>query len=261
MALCHLTAFGEGPGADKEQYAYVLDRRLEIQTDFEQRGQGPWFVFVGLVNSYPKMESESLIQDILDPALRALAPGFDDVNTVSDLRDAHMLWVPQIGIGRVLSPKWVLTAQAGFAKGKIETKATDTSIFGTPMHSDFFIKRGATYVGAGLDYFPFGVVERKRYKSWAERLRAARPGAGASVTVTHATFEAELDLRLEPLPRLLVKLEDNWTIPSLNAHLALDVPLGQRHTLSMNGGYTWFKDQKDDFEGFSFSITVRHFFR
>ena len=56
-----------------------------------EAGPGDWYFFVAAVNVYPKLESERLIGDLFEPALRALAPGHGGVATVSKLRDDHLL--------------------------------------------------------------------------------------------------------------------------------------------------------------------------
>ena len=102
-----------------------------------------WFVKFAAVNAYPKMESEKPIETLFNPAMRLLAPRFDDVRTVSKFRDKGRLWPPHAGFGRVLSERWVLSFQGGYVIGKVRTKANDASRFRLPLHTDLEIKRGA----------------------------------------------------------------------------------------------------------------------
>ncbi len=129
-----------------------------------------WFLHFGGVNAYPKMESEGVV-DYFDGAMKLLAPGYDDVKTIGDLRDQHLLWPPQIGVGYVLSPRWVVAMQLGWSEGKVRTKDDDTSIFLLPLHTDFEIKRGAWFVGANLEFFPWKVSQQREYAGWKDRIK------------------------------------------------------------------------------------------
>ena len=221
-----------------------------------------WFLIVGLVNVYPKLESEELVDNLFEPFVRTLAPGFDDAATVSDLRDDHLLWTPFLGVGRVLSDRWAAFFQAGYSAGKVRTNENERSRFFLPLAVDFEIQRGAAYFGLGLDYFPFGMPERKRYGGLLKHLRAARPSLGARVSWTYATFNSKIKLGFKPLPNFLnVELSDSWFLPSLNLNVGLDVPIGPRSQLSFNGGYAFFWKQEFDFEGAAYTVAWKYFFR
>lgn len=221
-----------------------------------------WFLFLQLVNAYPKLETEKLVDKLFDPAMREIAPGFDDVETVHSLREDHKLWVPQIGVGRVVGKRLTLYLQGGYTAGKVRTKANDTSIFLLPLHTDFEIQRGALSTTLGADFYPWGVVELRDYDGLWDRLRATKPKVGASVTWTHATFEAKVKVGLSPLPNVVsLELSDGWYLPSVNANLGADVPLGRRTSLGFNAGYNFFSDQKQDFEGPAFTVTWNYFFK
>ena len=75
---------------------------IDVAESSEKLALRKWFLHFGAANAYPKMESEKLV-DYYDGMMKALAPGYDDVKTIGDLRDQHLLWPPQIGFGVVLS--------------------------------------------------------------------------------------------------------------------------------------------------------------
>lgn len=227
----------------------------------EKEEQRRWFVFLGLVNAYPRMESEKLVHTYFDRAMRALAPGFDDVRTVRSLRDDHLLWVPQVGLGRVTGKHLTLYVQGGSAAGKVRTKANDRSIFLLPLHTDFEIRRGATSATIGADYYPFGVVKLRKYEGFWERLRAAQPKLGASFTFTQASFRVKVKVGIKNVVNLLdLELSDSWPMQSINTNAGFDVPLGTKTSIGFNGGYNFFFSRQEDFEGPSFSITYNYFF-
>ncbi len=215
----------------------------------------PWFLLVGFSNAHPRIESEQLIDRYFNSTMSFLAPSYDDVLTVGDLRDRGILWVPYIGIGRVMSKRWAIFAQAGYAAGKVRTKADDPSILVLPLHTDFEIQRGATYGGVGADFFPFGMPELKEYHGFRERLRGAKLNLGSRLTWTHATYEAKVKVGFKPFDNLVdYKESDNWLLPSVSPNIGVDVPLGRRSQISFNASYNRFFDERDDFEGPSYTI-------
>ncbi|MCC6698057.1 MAG: hypothetical protein IT365_20715 [Candidatus Hydrogenedentes bacterium] len=222
----------------------------------------PWFFLLGFSNAHPAIQSEQLIDRYFDPIISSLAPTYDEITTVGDLRDDFLLWVPYVGVGRILSDKWAAFAQVGYAAGKVRTEADDRSLLLLPMHTDFEIKRAALYGGVGLDYFPFGMPELKEYHGVMERLRAARPNIGTRLTWTNATYEAKVKVGFKPFDNFLnYKEDDEWILPSASANIGVDVPLNKRSQVSINASYNRFNDERDDFEGPSYTIIWKRYFK
>lgn len=222
----------------------------------------PWFFLLGFSNAHPAIQSEQLIDRYFDPIISSLAPTYDEVTTVGDLRDDFLLWVPYVGVGRILSEKWSAFAQVGYAGGKVRTEADDRSLLFLPMHTDFEIKRAALYGGVGLDYFPFGMPELREYHGVTERLRAAKPNIGTRLTWTNATYEAKVKVGFKPFDNFLnYKEDDEWLLPSVSANIGVDVPLNKRSQISLNASYNRFDDERDDFEGPSYTIIWKRYFK
>lgn len=274
LAVAFLVVLGSKPAplwADEQSHSggawrsrYAADSDHGADDGLSTRDDEPlrWFLLFAGVNAHPKLESEKLLDDLFDPAMRLLAPTFDDVRTIGDLRDDFILWPPHVGVGRILSDRWAVFVQAGYTAGKVRTKDNDTSILLLPLHTDVEIKRGALYAGVGADYFPFGMVELRKYDGVMERLRAARPALGARLTWTRATYRAKVKVGFGPFPNLInLELSDKWLLPSVNTNLGLDVPLNKRSALTFNAGYNFFFDQESDFEGPAFTVGWKRFFR
>ncbi|MBN2307351.1 MAG: hypothetical protein JXR94_00170 [Candidatus Hydrogenedentes bacterium] len=220
-----------------------------------------WFLFVAAANPYPRIESEDLIDATFNPAMHFLAPGYDDVGTVGDLRDRGMLWTPYIGLGYILSERWSVFVQAGYASGKVRTKDDDWSILLVPIHTDFEIERGALYAGLGLDYFPWGMPELREYSGIRDRLRGARPTLGTRLTWTYATYDVKVQVGLRDVQNLInYELSDAWLLPSFNANVGVDVPLSKRSVFSANVGYNFFVDRAYDFAGPSLVVGWKYHF-
>ncbi|MCP4645423.1 MAG: hypothetical protein GY851_33575 [bacterium] len=245
---------GQSPGSDD---ALVGATFAEKEQPFK------WFFMVAGVNSHPRLESEDLIDDYLNTAMKVLAPDYDDVRTVGTLRDSYMLWPPHIGIGRALSDRWTLFFQTGYSSGTVRTKATDPSIlFLLPLHTDFEMKRGAFYAGLGLDYFPWGQVEVGDYDGLMPRLRAAKPALGARVTWTYATYEAKAQVGVGVLTNLINYKESGaWGLWSGGLNGGFDMPFTKRTTLSFNAGYNFFPERAFDFAGASYTIALKYHFQ
>jgi len=247
------------PDVDK---ALLEVHGIEAQIEKQEEKDRRWFVLVGLINVYPRLEREQLIKELLDPVIGALAPGYSGSTTFTDMRDDGLMWPPQIAVGRVLSKHFALSIHGGYSAGTVRTKKDNPSILlGIPLYSDVKIRRYATYIGLDLDYYPWGMAELKDYPNWGARLRAARPTLGARNTWTWAGFDADIRLGLWPFKEALkVKLSDKWVLPNITLVVGVDVPLNKRSALIFNAGYSFFWQEKEDFAGPAFTIGWRYMF-
>ena len=262
LAACMQPESGPGPGGSATgRIASTVAGEPEAVSSTETDKPLRWFFLLAAVNAHPRLESEKLIHKYWEPAMRLLAPGYDGVNTIGDLRDDFLLWPPHVEFGRVLSRRWALLFQVGYTAGKVRTKDNDPSIFLLPLHTDFEIGRSALFGGVGVDYFPFGMPELREYKGIMERLRAARPGFGPRFVLVRATYDVKMKMGFRPFPNLLsLELSDKWLVPSLNLNACTDIPLGKRSALSLNAGYSFFKERAYDFEGPLFTIAWKRYF-
>jgi len=120
-----------GNAEEKMPVAHVCNKTLKVQgveaiLDKQEEAPRRWFVLVGLVNVYPRLEREQLIKDILDPVIRTMAPGCRGAGTFTDMRDEHLLWPPQISMGRVLSRRFALSIHGGYSAGRLTYRQTQS---------------------------------------------------------------------------------------------------------------------------------------
>ncbi len=221
----------------------------------------PWFILPSLINVYPKLESEELIEEYYNPAMRLIAPGFSDVRTIRSLRDEYVLWTPDFAIGRVLSPRWAIYLHFGYSGGKVRTKADDTSIFLLPLHTDFEIYRSAAYLGLCADVFPWGMPARKEYNGFWDRLRNTRPSVGLRLTENYAGFKAKVKAGFDGLQFLDLELDDTWWVTSFNANIGADIPMDKRNALVLNAGYNFAFSRGFDFDAAAFTVGWKHYFK
>lgn len=251
----------ETPGARETTPEIIENTGCAVNSDDAHNDPAKWFFLFAVVNTYPKLESEKPIERYFNPAMRFLAPSFDDVYTISDLRDDYLLCPPHLGIGRVLSPHWTLFFQCGYASGKVRTKATDPSILLFPLHTDFEIQRGAAYAGLGLDFLPLGQVEQQEYNTWRERFLGIKPVIGFRYTCTYALYDAKVKVGFVPFGNTLsLKLDDAWWVTSVNANIGVDMPISRRTHLTCNAGYNFFFNRAYDFEGSAFTLGIKRYF-
>ncbi|MBN2308620.1 MAG: hypothetical protein JXR94_06590 [Candidatus Hydrogenedentes bacterium] len=222
-----------------------------------------WYVMFGSTNNHPRLDdAQKQIDSEINRTFRFLAPGFDDVKTFGDQRDDLLIWTPYMGVGCVLSKRWDVFVQGGFSSGKVCTRATDPSIlFLLPLHTDVEIKRQSFFIGAGVAFFPFGVVERHEFDSLKERLKGTRPFVATTLHWNYLSFDAKVKAGLPPIGTLSeIKQSESWNPWSAGVAVGLDMPVTRHSVLSMNVQQNYFFDQGDDFSGPGISLSWKRFF-
>jgi hypothetical protein len=221
-----------------------------------------WYVLVGSVNNQPRLDDAARqIDREINRTFKLLAPGFDDVKTFEDQRDDFLIWTPYVGVGRVLSKRWDVFFQAGYAEGDIRTRQTNLTRILVPLHTDIEFHRSSFFIGPGVAFYPMGVIEHETRDSIKDRLKSAKPFAAATFNYNYLGFDAEVKAGLPGLGSLMKqKQKERWEIWSTGATLGMDIPLTKRSSLSLNGQYNFFLDHGDDFSGPAFNIYWKRFF-
>ncbi len=217
------------------------------------------YAMLCMANAYPGLESEQLIPNLFDPLMSAIAPRIEEVNTFSNMRDNHLLWVPNVGGGYNITRHLSLFLQLGYGAGPVHTEDRAPSLFLLPLDLFFEMKRSAFTVTPGIDYFPFGMVEQRDYHGLMERLRAIRPTLGVRVPWTHAAYQAHVKLGLGPFDKLVnIRLGDSWNLWSANLNVGFDLPVNRRNQVNINLGRSFFFGRDSDFGGTVFSVTWKY---
>ena len=257
VVLCSLPVRAQAPLTITEMDTVAIDSLYEATSEEES----PWFLVFSMLNVYPKLESEELIRQYLNPGMRLIAPEFQNVRTPGDLRDEHLLWTPEIGIGRTLSPRWAANIYLGYSEGTIRTKATNPSIFGAPLKTDFEIYRSAAYFGLSANFFPWGMPERRDYSGLSDRLQNSKVNLGFRLTHSYAGYKVKVKAAFGEHPDFLdLKLKDNWWVTSFNPNIGADIPINKHNDLILNAGYSFAFTKGYDFDGAGFTIGWKHYF-
>jgi hypothetical protein len=221
-----------------------------------------WFILPAMINVYPAMESEELIEQYYNPIMRMLAHDLRDVRTIGTLRDAHLLWTPDFSVGKVLSRRWTAYLHFGYSAGRVRTKEHIISNFLLSLRTDFEIYRSAAYIGLCADYFPWGMPSQKKYEGLWERLRATRPYLGLRFTETYAGYQVKAKGSfIDGVHFMNIELHENWWVPTVNANVGADIPITRHSAISVNAGYNTSFKRGIDFDGPEFTVGWRHFFK
>lgn len=222
----------------------------------------PFYWGVGIVNTYPGLASEDIINDFAEPLLNTVAPGFGGMATFSDLRDQHLFLPPQLTLGKSFGKHWAVGGHIGYSEGTVRTEKTKASLlFTLPFHLDMQVKRLAWYGGVDVDYYPFGFPELRAYHSLGERLQQAKFRVGFTGTLTYSGYDAKVQAGFFPLESIIkVNLSDRWRLFGICPNVGFDLPLGPHDALSATAGYTFFTGNRWDFEGWNITLNWRHYF-
>lgn len=169
-----------------------------------------------------------------------------------------------MGLGYHLSPKWAWYIAAGIIRGTTEQQ---TNLFPLllPVKSEVEFTRAVTFVTSGFDYYPWGKAtlpaQREGENGLFRRLRGARPYAELATGYVHIHTEAPVALRTLGGHRFIrYNKSAIYDMIYLSPRLGLDIPLTERDTLALQGGYLFFDKHKDEYNNSSYYLMYKHRF-
>jgi hypothetical protein len=217
---------------------------------------GKWFLLFGGVNSHPRLEKASrLVDNQINHTFRLIAPGFDDVTTFADQRDDFMLWSPWFSVGRKLTTHLDVFLQAGYVEGEVESRASDTSIFLVPLHTDVRFHRSSLFLGTGFDWYPWGMAQKPLSGGLRECLKNTRPFMGLTQNWNYLTAGARVSAGFAPWPDMLrVRQDERWSTWNTGFFVGTETPVTSRLLVCTDFSYNLFYKYSDDFSGPSVSF-------
>jgi len=239
------------------QVAVEAEDACEVSRQEEGAGSSlKWHVYVGASNYQPRFEGmDKEVRRQVNGALRHIAPGYDGVETFIDLRDNFVIWIPEIGIGRTLSPRWDLFAHIGYLEGSVVTEEEDTSIVLRLLHSKVKLHAAYYFAGAGLRWYPWSRPELRAYDSLKARLRNIRPYFAASANWVRVKAHADIVFGLKPYDaRIKTRHTVSWSPWEARLAAGLQAPLGPRTSLNVESTYHLCSSNGDDLDGFSLGL-------
>ena len=218
------------------------------------------FWFIGTSNYHLRLrESESKVDRELNGLVGSLLPGWKEPTTFKDWSDDFKIWDLWIGYGRDISRKWSWSIYAGGGAGTIENNHTYSMLF-LPVEVDADFTRRSLLAGSSVSFYPWGKPE-KEGSGLKHMLRATRPMAEMNAGYTHQTVIGNVTLGLPILDDVLhIKDEQKHHLFWASPRLGVEMPLTERDSLNVLGGYLFFHDHADEFNGFLLEFFVRHRF-
>jgi len=215
-----------------------------------------WYLSVGATNCYPRLQGvEKQVHHQINDMFHLMAPGFEDAKTFTEMRDDGMLWVPEIGLGRVLTPRWVVFARVGYIEGAARTKADNTSLILRPLHTDVKLHVSYFFAGAGAAFYPWGVPELRAYESVWDRVRNVRPFIAGSVGRARVKAYADVHFGLKPYDSVFrAGRRVGWSPWEGELSGGLQVPLTKATSLSLDLSYRTFSSGREDLNGLAAGI-------
>ena len=263
------TPEAEGPVALSDPLGVVEvdeDEALDLSDatmSADERKDQYWYLIVGVANVWPRLEESSAeIDRDINGLFRPLLPRWNEPTTFADWRDWGKLWDVHLGIGRSLSDKWSVFATFGGIAGTVRTR-NDYYPLGIPAEVYTKFERKVWFVSAGVDYYPWGKAsldKATKGNHWiTKRLFASRPyleaGAGYVNVYTVGQVKVSVPL-LDDIAK--VKHAEYYDLFYLSPRIGLDVPLTDRTTLALMGGYLFFLQHPDEYSSQSYYILFKH---
>ena len=241
------TSSAETPNAQA-----VEEGAAEAERPYERQS----FWFIGTSNYHLRLEeSERKIDRMIDDPFGLVVPGWDRPTTFKDWSDDFRIWDLWAGYGRDINPKWSWSVYGGGGAGTIHNRRRLL-----PLRLDIDFTRRSVMAGSSVTYYPFG-KPRYRGRSYRETFLASRPMLEMNVGATHQTVIGDVRASLPLLGRIL-RIEDKekftlyWTSP----RAGVEIPLGERTSLNVLGGYLFFHDHAAEFNGAMLEVFIRRRF-
>lgn len=114
--------------------------------------------------------------------------------------------------------------------------------------------------GSSVTYYPFG-KPRYRGRSYRETFLASRPMIEMNVGAAHQTVIGDVRASLPLLGRILrIEDKEKFTLYWASPRAGVEIPLGERTSLNVLGGYLFFHDHAAEFNGAMLEVFIRRRF-
>lgn len=215
-----------------------------------------WYLSFGASNCHPRLQGvEKQVHHQINDVFRLLAPGFEDAKTFTELRNDGMLWIPELGLGRVLTPRWTIFARAGYVEGAAHTRADNTSLILRPLHTDVKLHVTYFFAGAGAAFYPWGMPELRAYESLWDRVRNIRPFIAGSVSRVRVKAYADVRFGLKPYDTFFrAGRRVSWSPWEGELSGGFQVPLTRATSLSLDLSYRAYSSGHEDLNGLAAGI-------
>ena len=241
-----------GTYAEPESDSRLQEQQADGADDFVPG----WFWFVGTSNYHLRLRtSEDQIDRMLNRPLGLLLPRWQEPTTFKDWSDDWRIWDLWAGIGRDINQHTSWSIYAGGGAGTIRNR----SVY-LPLTVDADFTRRSILAGSSITYYPFGKPS-KLERGLRASLYGTRPMAEFNLGYTHQTVIGDVGLSM-PLAGRIVRVYDKeqhhlfWVSP----RLGIEIPISEKNSLNILGGYLFFHEQSDEFNGILLQAFIRRRF-
>ncbi len=218
--------------------------------DGDEEEPSDWFWFVTTSNYHNKLKtSESRIDRQINGLFSLLFPRWRRVTTFQDWRDDWMIWDLTLGVGRDINESLAWTVYAGGGQGTIRNRDTYGLPPLFPVSSKVYFTRQSINAGASIRWWPWGRPE-KTEKGILGALKGTKPVTEMNAGYSRQLSEAEVRM-WTPLTgdAFRIRQKDIFHLFWASPRAGVEIPLSDTFTFNALGGYLFFHDQQDDFNG------------
>ncbi len=219
------------------------------ETGPDNEEESPWFWFFGTSNYHNKLKtSERRIDRQINNTFGLIFPRWRRVTTFQDWRDQWYVWDLSCGVGRDINEKLAWTVYGGGGAGTIRNR-DDYFAGPVPVTTKVYFTRQSMFAGSSLRWWPLGRPEKKE-QGLVGSLKGTRPVTEMNVGYTRQISIADVRV-YTPLTgdRLRIRQEDKSNLLWTSPRAGVDIPLSGGLSLNVLGGYLFFHDEADDYNG------------
>jgi hypothetical protein len=227
----------------------TVQREAAKTDNGEAAWENRWFWFVCSSNYHAKLKtSEQQIDRQINGLFGLIFPGWERVTTFQDWRDDWLVWDLSVGIGRDISPHLAWTVYAGGGLGTIRNR-DDYRLGLVPVGMKVYFTRTSFFTGASLRWWPWERAHREEKGFWG-MVKGIRPVTEMNVGYSLETSEADVRASFPLVGDLLhINQKDTYNLFWLSPRAGIEIPFSDKYSLNLLGGYLWFNDAQDDFNG------------
>lgn len=217
------------------------------------------FFFVGTSNYHILLrESEARIDRQLNDTFGLITPDWRNPRTFKDWSEEFLLWDLWFGYGRVLSKHFAWSIYTGGGLGTVPNEHTFHPLL-MPVKFKVDFTRMSVLAGTSITWYPFGPP--KKQDGFWRNLAASRPMAEANIGYSHQVSIADVKLGLPIVGDAIhIRQKDKYDLLWTSPRLGFETPLTETTSLNILGGYLFFNEHSDEFNGGLLEFFIRHRF-
>jgi len=217
------------------------------------------FFFIGTSNYHLLLhESEAQIDGQLHNTFRWITPDWRRPRTFKNWSRDFQLWDLWVGYGRVLSKHFAWSVYTGGGAGTVPNDRTCHPLF-LPVRFKVDFTRISLMFGTSVTWYPFGPPQKQ--DGFWRNLAATRPMVEANVGYSHQTSKADVKLGLPFLGDVArIRQRDDYDLLWTSPRVGVETPLTENTSLNVLGGYLFFNEHSEEYNGALLEFFIRHRF-